>query len=356
MMFLAVLGLYIVIDGFTNMDGFQHGQDGKAGVLAVIVSMVSYYSIHTSLFFDMTAGPLAVITALSVLALAAKHHELYAVFSSGIPAYRLLMPLGLGVLLVSALMTLNQEFLIPSVSHRLMSQHGQGNDKGRPLQPLYDRHHVHIAGSRVFPAEKRVSEIAISLPSPEMTEQLTTIHAAEATYFPATKTTPQGFLLKQIDLDLKTVQLTDYGTEQLKISPNQEEAFLVTDVSIDQLCDREHALRLLATRELANRVQQSSGLFANNNAPQLLLHSRLTRPLVMLCALFLAAPIVLRRESRSLMLNMACGMFAVVTLLMMGMITESFVHTNLITAAQAAWIPCLIGGMGASWMKDLIET
>ena len=53
LLLVAMYGLFVVIDGFTNVDGFQQGETRAWDVLA---RMADYYLYQSSLFFD-TIGP-----------------------------------------------------------------------------------------------------------------------------------------------------------------------------------------------------------------------------------------------------------------------------------------------------------
>ncbi|MCA9072796.1 MAG: hypothetical protein KDA84_27925, partial [Planctomycetaceae bacterium] len=58
---VSVYGLYVVIDGFTNIDEFQEASNDS---MVVIQTMTKYYFYQFSAFFDMTG---AILSATAVI-------------------------------------------------------------------------------------------------------------------------------------------------------------------------------------------------------------------------------------------------------------------------------------------------
>ena len=88
----------------------------------------------------------------------------------------------------------------------------------------------------------------------------------------------------------------------------------------------------------------------------LALHSRITRPILSLLSLTIALPLVMRRESRSLIMNMTLcagvlGVFYIVTQasLMLG-------GTQFLRADLAAWFPVILTGSASVWTAGYIQT
>ena len=81
-MFVSTFGLFMVIDGFTNVDEFQSGGVGAAGA---IQRMSRYYLLQSSVFFEMVGPILAVVTVMVVFALLQKNSEVHPILAAGIP-------------------------------------------------------------------------------------------------------------------------------------------------------------------------------------------------------------------------------------------------------------------------------
>lgn len=73
--FLSLTGLYIVIDGFANLDDFMIYADKHGNLLPV---MAEYYGYKSLAFFDRTCGILTLIAAMFTITWIQRHHELTA--------------------------------------------------------------------------------------------------------------------------------------------------------------------------------------------------------------------------------------------------------------------------------------
>src|SRR5204862_2903499 len=114
--FLALFGLYFVIDVFTNVTDFFDQQKSSA---ALVTYIVQYYSYRACYFFGLIGGTLEVISAMVALALVQKYGELNPSLSAGISTFRLMRPLLIGAALVNGLIFLNQELIIPRIAIEL---------------------------------------------------------------------------------------------------------------------------------------------------------------------------------------------------------------------------------------------
>ena len=99
--FCSLTGLYIVIDGFANLDDFialcrkSHG-----GLLAV---MGEYYSYRSLSFFDSTSDMLTLIAAMFTVTSFQRHQEMTALEVAGISKGRMIKPVIVAVVVISLL-------------------------------------------------------------------------------------------------------------------------------------------------------------------------------------------------------------------------------------------------------------
>src|SRR5262249_28307181 len=114
--YLALFGLYFVIDVFTNVTDFL---DSSQGTISVLIAVAQYYSYRACYFFGLIGGTLEVIAAMVALVLMQKHGELNPVLSAGISTFRLIRTLLVGAGLVDALIVGNQELIIPRIALHL---------------------------------------------------------------------------------------------------------------------------------------------------------------------------------------------------------------------------------------------
>src|SRR5947209_13179439 len=108
--FTALVGLYVVIDAFSNFDEFTKRATGVREIFAV---MGRYYLVHMSEFYDRLCGVIGMMAAIFTVTWMQKNNELLAMLAAGISTQRVIRPVILSAALVSALAVLNQELIIP---------------------------------------------------------------------------------------------------------------------------------------------------------------------------------------------------------------------------------------------------
>src|SRR4051794_29895135 len=114
--FIALVGLYVVIDAFSNLDEFAKAVDGT---LAVLRHMGWYYLVRMSLFYDRLCGVIAMMAAIFTVTWMQKNNELIAMLAAGVSTRRAIRPVLVSAILVSALGVLNQEYLLSQLGEEL---------------------------------------------------------------------------------------------------------------------------------------------------------------------------------------------------------------------------------------------
>src|SRR5688572_12901809 len=120
--FVSLMGLYVVIDGFNNLDEFLNYGNHRA--LETVKVLAGYYTPRFLQFFDRTAGPIAMAAAAFVLTVISRSNELTALMAAGIGPSRVIRPLLGASLAVALLAVANREVGLPRVREAL-SQNAQ---------------------------------------------------------------------------------------------------------------------------------------------------------------------------------------------------------------------------------------
>ncbi len=351
-LFITTFGLYVIIDGFTNVDGFQENRDGTWDVLS---SMGAYYSYQSVIFFGMVAPILSVVSVVVVLAMLVKQGELQPVLAAGIPTYRLAIPFLIGVALVEAGLIANQELVIPSIGHHLRGNK-QGDSSGHSVEPVYDhKTYVHIAGQEMFSQDQRMTGAEFTLPFPNIARELTTLHAEKATFHEATDTHPAGWLLHDVEPRFDKLSLSAEQKTVLSVK-QPDKLFVVTDISFDQLYNKSHTYRFVSTAELIRRIRNPSFGSATIKGQILHLHTRLTAPLLSVIGVFVVLPLIVRRESRSLVTSMALCSGVLALLMGVGQLCLYFGSVNIVSTSLAAWLPVILNGTCGAWLTGTVQT
>src|SRR3984957_14875336 len=118
-LFVSMFGLFVVIDGFSNVDEFQ---EHSKTTLDLLSRMASYYAYQSTQFLDMCGPILTVIDSMIVFALLLRNSELHPILAAGVPTWRLLLPIILSTAFVNGLMTANQELVIPRIAVMLRAE------------------------------------------------------------------------------------------------------------------------------------------------------------------------------------------------------------------------------------------
>ncbi len=129
--FFVLIGLRIIIDLFVNLDEFAEHAD--LGTLAIIKNIFIFYGLNSTVYFRDFAGMIMVVAAAFSLGKMVRSNELVAVMASGVSLKRVIVPIIFLALLLTGVLVINQEFIIPPLSDKLV----RGQD-AIPGQESYD--------------------------------------------------------------------------------------------------------------------------------------------------------------------------------------------------------------------------
>jgi lipopolysaccharide export system permease protein len=346
--FVSLVGLYVVIDGFNNLDEFLTYGNHRALETAKVLA--EYYTPRLLQFFDKIAGPLAMFAAAFVLTGISRSNELTALLAAGIAPSRIIRPLLAASVVVTALAVANREVGLPSVRDSL-SKNAQDwrGETGRKCTPRYDlRTDILISAQATFANQKRLATPLFQLP--ELTTWGRQIAAESANYLPASAEHPAGYLLRQVKQPNNLGQLASIslGGNPVLFSPADTpwlapgECFVASVVTFEQLSVGSSWRQNLSTQELMQ------GLRGHTIEPgadvRLTLHSRLIRPLLDLSLVLLGIPLVLSRASRNIFLAAAVGLGLVLAIYIVNVACDTLGKNYLLSATLAAWLPLLIFG------------
>lgn len=353
--FLALFGLYVVLDVFTNLDEFTRNSGGVVGVL---LEMGRYYGIRACSFFEAVGSLISVIAALMALAMLLRHGELNPILSAGIPSYRLAVPLMFGNVFVSMLLVANQELLIPQISEQLQARAGQTADSADKIRPAWDyATNLQILSGKVFLKTRKLTDVEFVLPVPELVNEMTTLRAADAAYRPKSPTQPvSGWYLTNATPAFAELNLTPQGHKVVLAVTNPNDVFVMTDVSFDQLVNRNKFFENLSTRELLDNARNPSFGILSLRAQTVHLHSRMTRPLFNLLVVLMIVPVIMRKESRGLVVNLAFSLAVTTFALGLQQCCSYLAQGGVIRLDLAAWLPAITSGILAAWFSGFIRT
>jgi lipopolysaccharide export system permease protein len=353
-LYVSMFGLYVVIDGFSNLDEFQ---DHAKTAFDLLLLTTTYYANQSTLFLDMCGPILTVVDAMVVFALLMRQSELHPILAAGVPAWRLLVPIIISTALVNGAMCLNQELIIP----RLAGVLAPGRDdlfKGViQIEPLTDPSTgIYIDGQELSLNPQLIKNAEFVLPAPAIALSPTSIKAGEALYVHATSSHEAGWHLKNVDRPFVKLALSSEGSQRVHaLEGRPRDLFIVSDLPFDQLFNRLQSSKLLSTSELIYRLRspafdQSTARLAQT------LHARLVRPLANLLAMLVSIPLILRKESRGLIANMAIASAVLGGLLGLSEGVAFCGQSGVLPAELSAWVPVIVTGMLFAWLTPHMQT
>jgi lipopolysaccharide export system permease protein len=352
--YIALFGLYFVIDVFTNITDFLEQAEGT---LARFTIVAQHYSYRACYFFGLIGGTLEVIAAMVALALVQKHGELNPILSAGISTFRLMRTLIVGAIIVEVVIILNQELIIPQIAVHLQFDAGHRTDVTDRIVEVKDfATDVLIAGKRLNVRERTIESAQFVLTPQKLSEKLTTIKARVAVPQDRRQHRRTGWLLKDVSIPYEALQLTEMGRRYVKPGSEPGEIFVRTDVGFDRLYNQDSHFEYLPTLELLRRLRNPSFSNRSLRSQNLFLQARIVKPFLNIVVVLVGVPFVVRKEGASLLTNLAVcsgvmgGMLGVNELLMyLGKVA-------LISPELAVWSPIIIWGTAAAWLMGLVRT
>ena len=357
--FLSLVGLFIVIDLFTNLEAFVTAGRESGGVITFIAH---YYLFQTISFFDRTGGLLAMISAMFTVSWIQRHNEMTALMAAGVSRFRVLTPIILAVAVVSGLLAANRELLMPRYRHELSRRpQDPAGKKAQRFNPRYDcRTNVLLSGKNSFADDKRIEEPNFQMPT-SLYAYGSQLSAENAYYRTPEGDRPGGYLLdgvrrpKNLDsrpsllLNGQPVLITPFDAPQW-LKRNQ--CFVVSDVDFDQLTGGNSLTQLSSTLQMIRGLRNASLEYGAKE--KVAIHARIVQPLLDMTLLLLGLPLVVTRESRNVFVAMGICMTVTTafTLVVVGVQNLGEISYGFITPSLAAWVPLMIFVPLAAWLME----
>ncbi|HEU5115034.1 MAG TPA: LptF/LptG family permease, partial [Isosphaeraceae bacterium] len=145
--FGSLVGLYIVIDAFSNVDEFYKVEEKT---LAVFRLMGHYYLVRIPMMYDRLCGVITMMAAIFTATWVQRNNELLAMLAAGVSTYRVIVPIVLCAALVSLIGVANQELLIPIVSEEVQKTPDDDGKRGLKIFSKRDVNQSVIGGNMAF--------------------------------------------------------------------------------------------------------------------------------------------------------------------------------------------------------------
>jgi lipopolysaccharide export system permease protein len=355
--FCVLLGLRIVIDVFVNLDEFT--EHANLSVIQVIINIFNYYGLQSTLYFRDFAGMITVVAAAFSLGKMVRNNELIAIMASGVSLKRIIAPIIILAVALTGLLVIDQELLIPSISHKLV----RGQD-AVPGVETYDVWFISDANgslicSRKFDAETSTLYEPVILLRRQMPGSLVWsptgwIEAKSATY----DSKSQCWRLDGgIYTPIASFSSAEGSTADIKRVPI---AYYHTDLSADDIPIRRKAefKVLLSSHQLTQLAAEGTKLkdLALLYSQK---HFRITDPLMNIVMLLVCLPVLVCRDPRAMKSAIAISFVITSAALVVSFLCKLFATEEFfgrIAPEFWAWLPIFIFAPIAFIELDSLKT
>ncbi len=345
--FFCFIGIYVVFDLFTKLDGFRAAGDGVLGAIGLIGR---YYSIQSLPFFEKTASLLCLTSAMITIAVIMRHNELVPILAAGISQVRVVKPIIFAVLFLTIGTTLAREFVFPIFLDDLQKDPAEyaADYRGSQINAATDYNSfLTIQGDLAVYSEGRIHSPNFALLSKSLIVHGKYLQAEEAIHTPGQDGRPAGFLMKNVvrPKEILTEPSLQVGEKQVILTPKDcswlapGDCFVVSDVPFAYLAAnrswREYASTWDYVRTIRDRSLDLGGDI------ELKIHSRVVQPFLDITLLFLGLPIILARGDRNVFKAMGIVVLVVFSFLLV-QFGSQFVGKSVGMPILGAWVPLML--------------
>jgi lipopolysaccharide export system permease protein len=360
--FVSLGGLFVVIDGFGNLDSFMQYAE-KQGSLAGV--MAPYYGYRLLAVFDATSGALTLVAAMFTISLFQRHNEMTALMAAGVPVGRIVRPVVLAVVAVSLAAAGVRELVIPAVRDQPgLARNAQDllGDTARELTPLYDQQtDILLQGKETYADTRRIHKPNFRLLR-GLAKYGNQLVGEDAFYRPAEKGRPAGYLVKgvtqpakiterpSLELAGRKVILTPADTDWLE----RDQVFVASNVTFEQLTGGWAWRRFASVFELIGGLRNPSLEFAAD--VRVAIHARFVQPVLDATLLLLGLPLIVSRQQRNVFVATGLCFAVAATFMVVVIVCQEMGRQSLVNPALAAWLPLFIFVPAAAIVAEPLVT
>jgi len=290
--FCVLIGLRMIIDLFVHLDEFTENSD-IISTTTVMKTIVVFYAVNCTLYFREFAGMITVVAASFSFSKMVHSNELVAVMASGVSLKRVIAPIVILALLLTGVLVIDQEFVIPSLADQLVRSHDE-----IPGQEIYTIKFINDGnGSLICSGRFDVGTSTLFAPTIVTRRKSEDSYIWEATgRIDAEKAVYNG---KAKGWDLINGRFLEIGSTK-GVQPIAFYASDITPSEIPIMLKSEHKT-LLSWKQLSALVKQAEeGKIKDARELYSQKHFRVTEPIINLVMLMVCLPILVCRDPKAM--------------------------------------------------------
>lgn len=386
--YVSFVGLWIVLDAFSNVDEFSK----RASGLELFKAMGQYYLVRQAEYFDRLGGVISMMAAIFTVTWMQRANEQLAMLAAGISTHRMIRPVVVSSVLVSFFSVANQEVVIPRYADELQKNHADDGTSAVTVQTKPSDHRGLIfAGKSADRARRTILErFTVTVPS-EVFGSIRNIEGSQATYIPESAgriPLRGGWLIRQAkispavpDEDLadpeglivKVTDLSDFPPPVVEVAKGAEAArphapaeasaeagdvlFVRSSATFDMMIRKTGWFQYGTMLDLLRGLVDPATDRYDRADIETLIHSRVLRPFLALTLMFMSLPLVLGGYGRNMFVNLGFAMGNSALFYGANIVCLNLGSAGVIPSpALAAWLPLFIFGVLAVHRWGQIRT
>jgi lipopolysaccharide export system permease protein len=366
--FTALVGLYVVIDAFSNLDEFAKRAEGAREMFQV---MGRFYLVHMSEFYDRLCGVISMMAAIFTVTWMQKNNELLAMLAAGVSTHRVIRPVLISAVIVSGLAVANQELIMPALAEELQKSHDDDGTRRVRVFSRYDANGILINGTDADRNSQTVNSFNVTFPV-EVFGSIRELQALQARYIPESdKRSPMrgGWLLRgawfvvPIEEEalnkgiLTKLPNADGFPPPLGELPDlgRETFFLHTGIGFQAVTRDRQWYQYATTLDLIKGLSDPANEHEKLDI-SVFLHGRILRSCLALALLCVSLPLVLGGYGRNMFINLGFSLATSAVFYALVFMFQYLGGHSVISPELSAWVPLIAFGSLAAARWDAIRT
>ncbi len=369
--YVSLVGLWVVIDAFSNVDEFMKRAEGTE----LLEAMGQYYLVHQAQYFDMLGGVISMMAAIFTVTWMQRNNEHLAMLAAGVSTHRAIRPVLISAIVVSLLAVANQEVIIPKYAEEIQKSHDDDGTRKVQVPSRYDSRGVMIHGSEADRRTRTIVNRFNSTLPPEVFGAIHEIDGRQATYIPPDHPRAPirgGWLIRgatitpPIDAELLEdgASILTKVTDQTGFPPPWgdrlllpgETYFLKSPLTFKAMTRKPSWYLYASLPELLDGLSDPASEGSERVDITTSIHTRLMRPVLAITLMFMSLPLVLGGFGRNMFINLGFALGNSALFYGTVLLCQYLGGNAVLDPAMGAWLPLFIFAMLATWRWDRIRT
>lgn len=370
--YISFVGLWVVLDAFSNVDEFTKRTVGFGQLAA---AMGQYYLVRQAEYFDRLGGVIGMMAAIFTVTWMQRANEQLAMLAAGISTNRMIRPVIISTAVVSLLSVANQEAVIPRYAEELQKNHSDdGSSAVRVQTKPADHRGLIFSGVEADRARRTIlKRFTVTIPA-DVYGSIRNIEGSEAVYIPESAhrvplrggwlvraaTISPGDLDELTDPDGLVVKVADVSGFPPPVGDEAKTAgdavFVRTSATFDMMIRKTGWFQYGSMADLFRGLVDPATDRYDRADIEILIHSRVLRPVLSLTLMFMTLPLVLGGYGRNMFVNLGLAMGNSALFYGGNIVCLHLGSADILAPALAAWLPVFIFGVLATHRWGQIRT